>query len=518
MYETYGADCILFFSWAILLDNVALTARHLLGRQPSKLAQQLTSDFTIMNATATTPVVFLPDIANAIDVPALCHSAAKWDKSRLDVLTGLPNRLCFMEELSRAVAEHQPTGPMLALLFFDLDGFKFVNDSLGHQAGDEVLIQVGQRLNRILTKPQERLYRLAGDEFVIIATRVERLNQLPKLAQRILAEFHEPFIVTREKAFLGASIGIAIRNTQGQSAEQMLHQADAAMYQSKHNGRRCYSFYSVDLDQEHRRLFQLRADIREAIEKSEFTVQYQPKFDLQTGQCCGAEALIRWFRNGEPFSTPEEFVSEAEKCGLIVPLSQQVIRRVAKDLLGWQSQGHQSLPISVNISASHFRFGDLQGDLASAFLFHGISPSLIEIELTENAVLKDIKQSAQKIQDLKRMGFSVTIDDLGTGQSSIAYLQKLPVDGVKIDDTFVHDMVESEFAAAIVESMIRIAHTKQLRIIAEGVESEAICNRLRALHCDQAQGFWFGAPCDAELFFGQSFSRDVSSDCQSTSM
>lgn len=470
-----------------------------------------------MNEATATPVVSLPDHENGLDVPVVCHSVETWDKTRLDVLTGLPNRLCFMEELSRAVAEHQPTGPMLSLLFFDLDGFKFVNDSLGHQAGDEVLIQVGQRLNKILVEPHERLFRLAGDEFVIIASRVERLNQLPKLAERILAEFQEPFIATREKAFVGASIGISIRNTQGQSAEQMLHQADAAMYQSKHNGRRCYSFYSVDLDQEHRRLFQLRADIREAIEKSEFTVHYQPKFDLRTGECCGAEALIRWFRNGAAFSTPEEFVSEAEKCGLIVPLSQQVIRRVAEDFLGWQEQGLQPLPISVNISASHFRFGDLQDDLASAFLFNGISPSLIEIELTENAVLKDIKQSAQKIQDLKRMGFAVTIDDLGTGQSSIAYLQKLPVDAVKIDDSFVHDIVESEFAAAIVESMIRIAHTKQLRVIAEGVESEAICHRLRTLNCDQAQGFWFGAPCDAESFFAQFCLSGVSSDCQSTS-
>ncbi|MBL8854924.1 MAG: EAL domain-containing protein [Planctomycetaceae bacterium] len=440
------------------------------------------------------------------------------ETTHLDILTGLPNRLCFMEELQRAVNTHRPSGPMLSLLFFDLDGFKFVNDSLGHQAGDEVLIQVGQRLGQVLVEPRERLFRLAGDEFVVIADHVERLNQLPKLAERILAAFQEPFIVMHEKAFVGASIGIAIRHQQGQTAEQLLNQADAAMYQSKRNGRRCYSFYSVDLDQEHRRLFQLRGDIREAIENQEFTVHYQPKFDLATGECCGAEALVRWFRNGEIYSRPEEFVAEAEKCGLIVPLSQVVIRAVARDIKCWEALGHRMVPISINISASHFRFGDLQEDLASAFFFQGINPGLVEVELTEEAVLHDLKLSGKKIRDLKQMGFSVTIDDLGTGRSSIAYLQKLTVDIVKIDESFVQEILDSEFALAVVDSMIRIAHTAKLRVVAEGVESPEICDCLRTLSCDHVQGYLFGAACDAESLFAQLQFPAALASCQSTSM
>jgi diguanylate cyclase (GGDEF)-like protein len=461
---------------------------------------------------ATAPTSSSPSIdAAAGDAMATTDPAAptpastspgRWDSTRLDALTGLPNRVCFTEQLHRAVDENRPAGPMLALLFFDLDGFKFVNDSLGHQAGDELLIQVGERLNRILVDPAERLFRLAGDEFVIVANRVERLNQLPKLAERILAEFQDPFIVTNEKAFVGASIGIAIRSNQGQNAERLLHEADAAMYQSKRNGRRCYSFYSADLDQEHRRLFQLRGDIRDAIDQQEFSVHYQPVFDLATGQRTGAEALVRWFRNGQPYCQPEEFVREAEKCGLIVPMSQQVIRQVSRDLLAWKANGHPLLPVSINISASHFRFGDLQDDLASAFLFQGLPSQLIEIELSEEAVLHDVKQSRQKIQALQQMGFRVVVDDLGTGRSSIAYLQKVPVDAVKIDASFINDIENSDFALAVVESMIRIAHTRSLRVVAEGVESAAIQQRLCDLGCDQAQGFWLGRPCPAAEFYG----------------
>ena len=457
------------------------------------------------------------DPPTEVRTPAVLPMSPPLDATRMDTLTGLPNRLCFMEELARSVAEHRSTGPMLSLLFFDLDGFKFVNDSLGHQAGDEVLVQVGERLNRVLVAPHERLYRLAGDEFVIIATRIDRLNQLPKLAQRILAEFQEPFVVMNEKAFIGASVGIAIRHTQGQTAEQMLQQADAAMYQSKRNGRRCYSFYSVDLDQEHRKLFQLRGDIRDAIEKREFTVHYQPKIDLTTGQCCGAEALIRWFRNGEIYSSPEEFLSEAEKCGLIVPLSQLAIRKVAEDILRWQSLGQPKLPISINISASHFRFGDLQEDLSSAFFFQGISPGQIEVELSEDAILHDLKQSTKKIRDLKQMGYVLTIDDLGTGRSSVAYLRDMTVDCVKIDESFVREIANSDFIRAIVESMIRVSHTKQLRVVAEGVESQAVLDELKMMNCDQAQGYLFGPACDADALMALVQSRAVDASFQSTS-
>lgn len=465
-------------------------------------------------AVPHSPIAVDGPIAEAAAVestPAASPSApsSKWDSTRLDALTGLPNRVCFTEQLQRAVEENRPAGPMLALLFFDLDGFKFVNDSLGHQAGDELLIQVGERLNRILVDPAEQLFRLAGDEFVIVADRVERLNQLPKLAERILAEFQDPFIVTNEKAFVGASIGIAIRSNQGQSAERLLHEADAAMYQSKRNGRRCYSFYSADLDQEHRRLFKLRGDIRDAIDQQEFSVHYQGVFDLATGQRAGAEALVRWFRDGQVYCQPEEFVGEAEKCGLIVPMSQQVIRQVSRDLLAWKASGHTLVPVSINISASHFRFGDLQDELASAFLFQGLPPQLIEIELPEEAVLHDVKQSRQKIQALQQMGFRVVVDDLGTGRSSIAYLQKVPVDAVKIDTSFINDIENSDFALAVVDSMIRIAHTRGLRVVAEGVETEVIRDHLRALGCDHAQGFWLGKPCPATEFYGASSPASV---------
>lgn len=419
--------------------------------------------------------------------------------SQHDALTGLPNRVGLLADLRERVANYDPNAASDATFFFDLDGFKFVNDSLGHQAGDELLCAVARRIQSLLT-PDQRMYRLGGDEFVVQVNQISNLHEIPRLAEKLGRAFVEPFNIQEKDTYLGASIGIAILNDNTESAEQLIQQADLAMYQAKEAGGHGHSFYNADVEEEIQQRYALRAEIRHALQDDEFTVFYQPKYDLKRQRLCGAEALIRWIRDGKTYSSPAEFIPEAETCGLIVPISQLVFKQVATDVRRWEEKGFSPIVTSVNVSACHFQLGDLMDDLMSAFLGHGVAANRIELEITESSFINDMSRAIEKIRMLQRFGFGIAIDDFGTGYSSLSYLKNLPADVVKIDRAFVSEIESSDFDATLVQSVIKIAHTQGLKVVAEGVETDAGIQKLTEFDCDQVQGYWYGKPLSAEDF------------------
>lgn len=419
--------------------------------------------------------------------------------SSYDALTGLPNRTVLLETLRSAVQKYRATDDSHAIFFFDLDGFKFINDSLGHQAGDALLCAVSHRIESLLSENQ-RLFRLSGDEFIVSAHGIRNLHEVARLAEEIKNSFKLPFVLDQQDIYLGASVGIAVLNDLVDSAEQWVKQADLAMYEAKEAGGQGYAFYNRDIEAEIHKRHRLRADMGQALKDREFTVFYQPKYCLQTNRLCGAEALLRWFRNDSIFVPPYEFIPEAEACGLIVPISLQVFKQVAGDVESWIQRGLAPIVTSLNISPCHFQLADLLDDLIEAFPGSGVPSNRIELEITEGSFLQDSKRSVDKIRTLQRLGFTISIDDFGTGYSSLNYLKTLPADVIKIDRAFVANIGNSDFDATLVQSVINIAHTQGLKVVAEGVEDENIVARLREFDCDQLQGYWYGKPMPRQAF------------------
>lgn len=421
------------------------------------------------------------------------HMRPKVERIVLDKLTRLKNRDGLLEQLDKDLQGHNQSGTSSAIFFLDLDGFKLVNDSLGHHTGDRLLQAVSRRIQRVL-KPSQELYRLGGDEFVIHSRDIFNLHEVPRLAERVQELFFEPFRIEGKTTYLGVSIGISVLTDRIATSEQWVQQADHAMYQAKEHGGLAHAFYNMDAELEIQQRHQLRDAIRSAIKNRELSLYYQPKCDLKTGEFCGVEALVRWFRDDKMFCSPAEFIREAETCGLILPLSQMIFQMVSEDLQDWVARGIATVPVSVNISATHFQLGDLQKDLLDNFPTQGISPRLIELEITEGSFLGDLGRAVEKIQSLQRLGFTVAIDDFGTGYSSLNYLKNLSADTVKIDRGFVSGVADSEFDQTLVQSVIRAAHIQGLTVVAEGVETREIAEVLKRFDCDEIQGYWYARP------------------------
>lgn len=436
---------------------------------------------------------------NVLLKPMVLRSDSRVAKhAQYDILTGLPNRFTLMQELRTRVKAYRPKAPSSCIYYFDLDGFKFVNDSLGHHAGDQLLCEVSRRLQKILTDDQT-LYRLGGDEFVILGDDISNLHDVPRFAEELVQEFVRPFALSGKNAYLGVSVGIAILNDLTRSPEQWVQQSDLAMYEAKDSGGNTYAFYNVDVEMEIQRRYRLRSNIREALDKREFEVFYQPKYCLRTRTLCGAEALVRWHRNGKVQHSPGEFIPEAETCGLIIPISRVVFEKVAQDINSWIERGLPPLLTSVNISACHFRM-DLMEDLITGFLAEGVPANRIELEITESSFMNDLHRAKEKIQELQRLGFTISIDDFGTGYSSLNYLKELPADIIKIDQTFISQLPGPEFESTLVKSVIQIAQAQGLKVLAEGVESQQCADLLAEYGCDGLQGYWFGKPMPREAF------------------
>jgi len=416
-----------------------------------------------------------------------------------DFLTGLPNRLLLTERLSRAIGQARRHSKRVALMFIDLDYFKHINDSLGHTVGDLLLQVVAERLE-LCVRDTDTVCRQGGDEFVILLTEIEQTMDAAPVAEKLLAALAEPCVIGGHELHVTLSIGIAIYPDDGQDADEVMKNADTAMYHAKANGRNNYQFFTTEMNTRAvQRLF-VEGNLRRALKQGEFELYYQPKVDLASGVMIGSEALIRWQDPEHGLIYPNQFVPIAEESGLIVPIGNWVLREACRQVCAWQDSGLLAVPVSVNISAVEFRHKNFLEGVAQILKETGMLPSLLELELTESILMHDAKSSESVLESLKAMGMQLAIDDFGTGYSSLSYLKRFPINTLKIDQSFVQDIDLDPDDASIVSAMIAMGKSLKQRVIAEGVETPAQLAFLRTLHCDEGQGFLFGHPLPAEQF------------------
>ncbi len=412
-----------------------------------------------------------------------------------DALTQLPNRNFLLQRLDLAIQRAHRHRGKFAVLFLDLDHFKVINDSLGHLAGDEVLMVVAQKL-RSLVRTSDLAARLGGDEFVLLLEDIETLQEPVRIAERLLEELLLPLEVSGRNVFLNASVGIVLGGDDYQNPPEPLRDADIAMYRAKAQGRGCYVVFNDSMHQQALQRLQLEQELRNAIDRSELVLYYQPIFHLETRAIYGFEALVRWQHPERGFIAPDSFIPIAEETGLIVPLDRWVLAEAARQLAHWhQRYPHCSdLTMSVNFSVKDLLRGDLLDDLHHILAKTGLRGHHLNLEITESTLIEDIQAMGRLLQQLKTQGFTITIDDFGTGYSSLSYLHQLPVDALKIDRSFVIDMDASRRNSDIVETIITLSNRLGLAAIAEGVETQCQLDHLQQLGCELAQGYWFARP------------------------
>ena len=428
-----------------------------------------------------------------------------------DSLTGLPNRLMFMDYLNRATTEARRDLQGLAVLFLDIDNFKRINDTLGHQSGDKLLEVFADRLSQHLRgtdivshPPQEEankvLARLAGDEFIILLPRTRGAVDAQKVASRILKSLAEPFIIRSQELHVSTSIGIAMYPDDGLTAGELLKHADIAMYHAKKLGRNNFQYYSKKLNEESAAKLKIENKLRHALENNALELHYQPQVNLVTGQISGVEALLRWEDPELGKVSPAVFVPIAEEYGLIVEISEWVINEACRQAQRWQTTFNMPVTMSINISAVHFNGHNLESMIASALKSSGLNPGYLELELTETSILQDLNQATETLEIFKRMGLQLALDDFGTGYSSLSYLMKLPFDKLKIDQSFIFNLKKETKGTAIVAAIISMSHSLGMKVIAEGVEQKEHMQMLLQMHCDQVQGFYISRPMAAAKF------------------
>jgi diguanylate cyclase (GGDEF)-like protein/PAS domain S-box-containing protein len=416
-----------------------------------------------------------------------------------DILTGLPNRALLQDRLNQAIAFASRYCYPIWILFLDLDRFKFVNDSLGHNAGDTVLNTVAARLQSAV-RETDTVARLGGDEFVLVLP--ERMDErlTSNVVQRIMDTIAGPLTVEGHEFVLGCSIGIAAYPGDGADPETLIRNADLAMYRAKETGRNNFQFYTAAMNERLLERLRIEGDMRTALERKEFVLHYQPQIDLCSGRTVGMEALIRWQHPTLGMVPPLRFIGLAEETGLIIPIGDWVLRTACAQAKAWQRAGFPDLCVAVNLSARQFAQNDLVESIASALQESGLAPRYLELELTESLVMSDIDGAIEILRALKDLGVHLSLDDFGTGHSSLSYLKRLPIDTLKIDQSFVRDITHAPDDEAIVASIISLAHNLKRRVIAEGVETKEQLSYLRRHGCTQIQGYYFSKPVSAESF------------------
>jgi len=427
-----------------------------------------------------------------------------------DSLTGLGNRRLFKERFETAIEESRSGGSGLSVIFLDLDRFKDVNDTLGHTAGDELLIEVAKRIDGCLTamgvageqgeqgEGRGFLARLGGDEFTVLLSGVEDHQEIEVLAKRILRALAAPVNLREQEVRLSASMGIALAPDDADDAETLLRYSDMAMFHAKNRGGRGYEFYSDSMQEIASNRLALERKIQRALENEEFELYYQPKLDLATGQVKSAEALLRWRDPVLGLVGPAEFIPMAEETGAIVPIGEWVLREAVEQAVRWQAEGVPPVRIAVNVSARQLECGDdFAAKIADLLEETGLDPSLLDLEITESAMLKDEDAVIALLENLRDQGVGLALDDFGTGYSSLSYLRRLPINTLKIDRSFIMGVETNAEEAALVESIISMAKTLNLRVVAEGVETRKQQRFLDDLGCDEIQGFLFSRPIDA---------------------
>jgi diguanylate cyclase (GGDEF)-like protein len=411
----------------------------------------------------------------------------------LDPLTGLPNRSALVASLDASLAAATRTGDAVALLLIDLDRFRNINDSLGHEAGDVLLQIIGRRL-RVLSRRSDFLARMGGDEFAVVLTHITGQADADHAASRILEEISRPLTLCSREVTITASSGICLFPQEAGTASDMLRSADIAMYEAKHSGYNRWQFGTRAMSRHARAALDLETSMRRALQRHEFELHYQPQLDLHSGEIRSVEALIRWNRPGGGVTMPGRFIPQAEQCGLIAEIGAWTLQAALQQLATWERAGAPALRIAVNLSATQFHHGALFDSLPAELTACGLAASRLELEITEGVIVQDARATIELLQRLRDLGVAISIDDFGTGYSSLSYLRRLPLNRIKIDRSFIEDMITDAAAAGVVRGIIELAHGLGLGVLAEGVETIDQLRRLRELNCDGVQGFFIGRP------------------------
>jgi diguanylate cyclase (GGDEF)-like protein len=411
-------------------------------------------------------------------------------QARHDSLTGLPNRVYFIELLEKALVEARERSGILAVLFIDLDRFKQINDTLGHAMGDRLLKEVGGRLRRLLTE-DDLAGRMGGDEFTIVMTRQPDEQSAIEASEEFLKSFRAPHRIDGNELFVTASIGLSIFPKHGTTAGDLLRNADLAMYHAKNGGKNDLELFLAEDHELDLERLKLENALRRALENHEFELLYQPLVNMD-GSVEGLEALLVWRHPTHGTITPNQFIPIAEETGLIIEIGSWVIRQACTQGAEWLKSGYRSARISVNVSALQFERRDFVQTVATTLALSGFPPARLELELTESYIMRDLPQYVRRMTQIRDLGVSISIDDFGTGYSSLSYLNKLPVDSLKIDQSFLRGLQEPEGSLPVVQSIVRLAHSMNLTVVAEGVETVAELDLVRVLGCDKVQGHVYG--------------------------
>jgi diguanylate cyclase (GGDEF)-like protein/PAS domain S-box-containing protein len=416
-----------------------------------------------------------------------------------DFLTGLPNRMLLNDRISQAITLARRHMRHVAVLFLDLDGFKHINDSLGHPTGDKLLQSIARRLVGCV-RASDTVSRQGGDEFVVLLSEVQLSEDTAITAKRILQAVAAPHSVGQHDLHVTASIGVSVYPEDGLDTDTLLKNADTAMYQAKENGRQSFQFFKPAMNARAVERQFIEEGLRRALERQEFELYYQPKVNLTTGAITGAEALIRWLHPTRGLVSPTDFIPVAEDCGLILPIGAWALREACKQAQAWIDGGLPTMTMAVNVSAMEFRNKNFLDGLVAILAETGFDPKLLELELTESVLMKHAASTAVILRTLRESGVRVAVDDFGTGYSSLSYLQKFPIDAVKIDQSFIRQISTAGDDTTIVKAVIGMARGLKLRVIAEGVETQEEAAFLRAYRCEEAQGYFFSRPVPAQQF------------------
>jgi diguanylate cyclase (GGDEF)-like protein len=442
------------------------------------------------------------------DHVAVALSNADWEErlyhqAHYDALTNLPNRALLKDRLEQAIARAQRNRSYVGVMFLDLDRFKLVNDSLGHDVGDQLLIQTAQALQTNV-RSVDTVVRFGGDEFVVIIPDIDQsgevVSELGGIADKIIASNPGEFIIDNHNVHSGMSIGIALYPKDGETPDELIKNADTAMYHAKEQGRDRYEFFAPELNEAASRRLSLEHELRRALENREFDIHYQTKIDSQSGKLVGVEALIRWMHPEKGLILPSEFIPVAEETGLIDRIGDRVLSMVCQQMKKWCDAGLPHIRMAVNVSPRQFRKSDFPVRVAEILKSSQLDPTVLELEVTEGSVMENIDEAIEKLNILNAMGVHLSIDDFGTGYSSLSYLKNLPIHSLKIDQTFILDMIDDQNTQAIVASTIYLAHQLGLSVVAEGVETGEQRKLLETWRCDVLQGYLFGAPLPGHQF------------------
>jgi diguanylate cyclase (GGDEF)-like protein/PAS domain S-box-containing protein len=456
-------------------------------------------------------------IAVIQDISASKRSAAALKESeeqfrilaQYDVLTELPNRSLFYDRLAHGISQAKRHDWILAVLFIDVDRFKYVNDTFGHAAGDKLLRRVSERL-KACVRDEDTVGRLGGDEFAVVLGSLGAAEDAAVVAKKIIVQLNQPFDLEGAELYVTASIGITLYPTDSTDQDEMLRNADVAMYRAKDLGRNNYQFYTPDLNRRTREMLSLESELRHALDRDEFVIYYQPKVRLADRTITGVEALLRWRHPERGLVAPADFMPLLEETGLIVEAGRWILRSVCRQLNDWQAAGVPVVPIAVNLSARQFLAPGLGESIGRALSEHGTAADLVEIEVTESSVMTNTEDVVLTLERLDSMGLKIAIDDFGTGYSSLTWLKRFPIRALKIDRSFIRDIIVDRDDDAIAQAVISMAHSLKLAVIAEGVETQAQLERLMQYGCDEAQGYLFSKPLPADecsLLLRRGFNR-----------